>query len=236
MRPALKFVVLAGVTLASVQRLVGTSPVDAQERPIAAKSARGGLIAKSEGVQFEVFFYPTGVRVFPTNASGGEIDASKLVTTATFYHPNAPDRPWFSRRLQATAQSADLVVGLAAAPPSGARVAFAVEGLPSGKKAAFTVPLDFVAQAVTPPEAPAVATQPEPRYIYAPGYYGYGYYAYPGPESNPQPAATSPGYYGQASRYSGMGSMSDHTVGPGHRDWTTGRTSPLAKPWLKPMD
>lgn len=236
MRPALKFVVLAGVTLASVQRLVGTSPVDAQEQPIAAKSARGGLLAKAEGVQFEVFFYPTGVRVFPTDAAGGQIDASRLSATATFYHPNAPDRPWFSRPLRATPQSLDLVVGLAAAPPSGARVAFAVEGLTSGKKVAFTLPMEFVAEAVTPPNAPAASTQPEPRYIYAPGYYGYGYYAYPGPESNPQPATGTTGYYGQASRYSGMSSMRDHTVGPGHRDWTTGRTSPLAKPWLKPMD
>jgi hypothetical protein len=25
-------------------------------------------------------------------------------------------------------------------------------------------------------------------------------------------------------------------VGPYHRDWTTGRTSPIAKPWLRPMD
>ena len=70
-----------------------------------------------------------------------------------------------------------------------------------------------------------------PRYTYRPGYQGYGYYMYTNPGTYSAPSgihnyATSPGMFGPG----GM------TVGPGHRDWTTGRSSPIAKPWLRPMD
>ena len=70
----------------------------AQDESKPARSARGGLLAQSGQHQFEIFFYTTGLRVFPLNSVGRPIDASKLTGTATFYHPTSP-RPWFSRAL-----------------------------------------------------------------------------------------------------------------------------------------
>lgn len=242
MRPALKRIALAGVVaLASAWAPGRVGEADAQEGATPAKSARGGLLAKSERHQFEVIFYPTGVRVFTRTSSGAAVDSSKLAATATFFHPNSP-KPWFSRPLVATGESLELAIGLSNAPQSGAKVMFVVSGLEGseGSGSSFTVPLEFVPQATTQPAAPAAATAPSPRYIYAPGYYGYGYYAYPGPETLPQRAASAPTYYSAPPRYGSRSTMrfpaAGHSVGPNHRDWSTGRDSPLAKPWLQPRD
>lgn len=230
MRPSLRAIALAGLGLASTWGILRAGKVDAQEQAKVAKSARGGLLARVEHHQFEVFFFPTGVRVFAQDHSGATLDATKLGATATFYHPNSP-QPWFARPLRGTSESLDLAIGLGNAPRSGAKVTFQVSALPGGESVAtFTVPLDFVPQPASQPSAPPAATTPSPRYVYVPGYHGYGYYAYPGPETMPQPAASSPRYYGSS------GSMSGHTVGPMHRDWATGRDLPLAKPWMKPRD
>lgn len=71
-----------------------------------------------------------------------------------------------------------------------------------------------------------------PRYVYAPGYYGttYYYYVVPAPAVAAPPA--QPLYHATPRQASG-----EHYVGPMHpRDWSSGRYSPLAKPWLRPMD
>jgi hypothetical protein len=187
-----------------------------------------------------VLFYPTGVRVFAQERAGAAIDSAKLGGSATFYHPNS-SKPWFARPLRAANESLDLAVGLGHAPPSGARVAFEITGLPdpAAPEARFSVPLEFAPRATarsTTAPPPVSGAAPGPRYVYAPGYYGYGYYAYPGPETVPEPAVGSPTYYGVPSRSSGRGPMSGHTVGPMHRDWATGRDLPLAKPWMNPRD
>jgi hypothetical protein len=245
--------------------LIGSA--EAQEKSKPARSARGGLLAKAQHSQFEVFFYTAGLRVFPQDAAGEPLDASKLTGTATFYHPNSP-KPWFSRPLRGLtatsgqAASLDLVIGLGKVPPTGVKVTFEIVGLPDPveRTATFTVPFEFVK---SPPEAPAVHLMPpqgevvlSPPYIYAPGYYGFGYYRYPGPETAPPsrsslavplsgygrvPSASpsSPLPYlsgGHAVSILPSPNGSDPTVGPGHRDWTTGRDLPLAKPWLRPMD
>jgi hypothetical protein len=240
MRPSLKVVALAGLGLASVWGVVRSGGALAQEQAKVERSTRGGLLAKTEHHQFEVFFYPSGVRVFPRDHSGAAIDATKLDAAATFYHPNSP-KPWFERPLRGMGESLDLAIGLANAPRTGARVTFRVIGLPGGDEsmASFTVPLEFVPEPTSQPAAPAAATAPSPRYVYAPGYYGYGYYAYPGPQTTPSPAASAPTHYSAPRSY---GSPRTHfrgdgdSVGPGHRDWSTGRDVPLAKPWLRPMD
>ena len=213
-------------------------PSGAGEEPPPVKTARGGLLAKAGHQQFEVYFYPTGVRVFPQDHAGAAADASQLAGNATFYHPNSP-KPWFSRPLRGTPQSLDLAIGLTNAPQSGVKVAFEITGL-SGTaepKANFTVPLEFVPQpvaqpTVTLPTAPRGGVPIVPRYTYGPGYQGYGYYPYssPAPESHPSARqsymSSIPGMYGPG----GM------TVGPGHRDWSTGRDNGLAKPWMQARD
>jgi hypothetical protein len=207
----------------------------AQEEAKPVKTERGGLLAQTDRHQFEVFFYPTGVRVFPSSRTGTPVDTAALSGTASFYHPNSPNL-WFSQPLRpvegAGGQpgSLDLAVGLAHAPATGARVAFHLSGLPDSAEstATFTVPLGFVtAQTVAPHGgAPAV-----PRYTYGPGYYGYGYYERTSPARHSRPSGvhnpvTTPGMF----------SGGEMIVGPYHRDWTTGRSSPIAKPWLRPMD
>ncbi len=129
MHPTSRNVLLASVTvLAATWGLVRISSVGAQEELKAARSARGGLLAKTARHQFEVFFYPTGVRVLVETASGQPVDASRASGTATFYHPNSP-QPWFSRPLNSTAQAGlEFAIGLGNAPATGGKVTIELSG------------------------------------------------------------------------------------------------------------
>jgi hypothetical protein len=211
--------------------LVGQSGAQGQTETV--KSARGGVLAKTGRHQFEVFFYPTGVRVFVQGNTGTAIDASRLNGTATFYHPNSTT-PWFSRQLRGQTASIDLPIGLSNAPQTGAKVTFEVAGLTdaSESKATFTTPLEFVTAPTNQPTAPQGGVPTLPRYVYRPGPQGYGYYEHTSPGTYSTPSG-SVSYMSSIPGMYGPGGMS---VGPGHRDWTTGRSSPLAKPWLSPMD
>ncbi len=240
MRPTLKMMPLASfLLLGGILSSGQFGAVGAQEETKATKSARGGTLAKTSRNQFEVFYYPTGLRVYPLDSAGSPIDAAKLSGTATFYHPNSP-KPWFSRPLHGDATSAaapaslDLVIGMRTVPAMGAKVVFEIAGLPNAAEptATFTVPVEFVKTriAATSPSAPPGTIAPSPRYVYGPGYYGYGYYQYPGPETAPAPRS-SPAVYGYRNRSGSSG---------GTHDWTTGQTLPsgglIGKPWLRPMD
>ena len=229
MRPAFKLVAVLSVAIGVAWHEARLGRVEAQESAVAMKSVRGGLLAKTAHHQFEVFFYPTGVRVFAQDHSGVPLDATKLAATATFYHPNSP-QPCISRPLTGTAPSLDLAVGLGNAPATGAKVAFEVTGFAdsSESKVKFTVPLEFVPQ----PAAPTGGVATVPRYVYAPGYYGYGYYPYSSPAVSSPPASAYHTYTSPSGHYRGDGD----SVGPGHRDWSTGRENPLAKPWMRPID
>src|SRR5271157_5227818 len=136
MRPTVKV-----VTLTSVFAIAGSWGFDrigvvvAQEEFPPAKSARGDILAKTAQHQFEVFFYPTGVRVLPQPAAGGPVNVSCTAGTATFHHPNSLE-PWFSRPLRGTPtspgqapESLDLAINLSNAPTTGARVTFVLSGL-----------------------------------------------------------------------------------------------------------
>ena len=245
MRPLSKVVGLAGVFVLSSAWVSGQiGVVGVQAEPKTTKSARGGLLAKSERNRFEVFFYPTGLRVFPLDFAGTPVDVSKLTGTATFYHPNSP-KPWFSRPLQSATvgegqgqASLDLVIGLSAVPSKGAKVTFEIAGLPdSGASSVVaTVPFEFAAApASTNPTPPPDEAATCPRYVYGPGYYGFGYYWYPGPQDAPA-AASAPSVYSYGPPY---GRSSRGGSGATH-DWSTGRDLPsgglISKPWLRPMD
>ena len=224
---------LASLLIASLQAASA-----AGEEPQPIKSARGGFLVKSERQQYEVFFYRTGVRVFPQDNAGAALDASQLAGNTTFFHPNSP-KPWFSRPLRGTAQSLDLAIGLTNAPQAGVKVAFEITSLSGSaeSRAIFIVPLEFVPQpAVQPsiaqPTAPQGGVPFVPRYTYGPGYQGYGYYPYTSPATEVQTSARQ-SYMSSIPGMYGPGGMS---VGPGHRDWSTGRDSPLAKPWMRASD
>lgn len=203
-----------------------------------AKSGRGGLLAKTERHRFEVFFYPTGIRVFPQDSAGKSLDATNMSAIAIFYHPSSPN-PWFDRSLRAGPVSAgearaslDEVVDLGAVPASGAKVVFEVTGLgdPADPSTSFTVPVEFVTSQTA---APAATGSASPRYVYAAGSEGVGYYANPGPQSAPparQAARSAPPP--RSSRTSTSSGSRPATVGAGARDYSTGRRSRLSKPWL----
>ena len=158
----------------------------------------GGKVAMTREYHFEVVFAKDGLRVFPRTHEDNPIDASRLTGTATFYHPNSPNKPWFERPLRGTGESLDLAIGLANAPRTGAKVTFRVVGLPGGDEsvATFTEPLEFVAQPDAHPTVPG-AVAPGPRYIYRPGYYGLGNYpTVPGAVAPGPRYIYRPGYYG----------------------------------------
>ncbi|MFO0890941.1 MAG: hypothetical protein U0790_17580 [Isosphaeraceae bacterium] len=241
----LRLVTFAGLFLTGLVGPDRAGFAGAQQPKTPEHSARGGILATAEGLRFEVLFFPTGARVFPLDNSQGPVDTSRLAGTATFYHPNAPERPWFSRPLHPepvvagqTATSLDLIIGLTDAPRTGAAVVFEISGLPGRAHSTvmFKVPLEFVASSTPATTAPEGSVSAQPRYIYGPGAYGYGYYAVPGPETQPQPAVSTPTYAGTPTYSSPADPMSGHTVGWMHRDWATGRSSPLARPWMRPRD
>jgi len=234
---------MAGMVLVGVLGLDLGGTLKAQEPTGPALSRRGGTIASAEGHRFEVFFYPTGVRLFLLDAAGNPVDASRLTGHATFFHPNAPDKPWFSRPLQPDMTTpehlpASLVVsvGLESAPRNGVVVDFEVIGLESktSSTAEFKVPLRFLSASATRPATRPVArlVEPVPAETRVAGAQP-GYVA--APATVPQPAyvpyAYAPGSY--------VGAVAGGTYSGGnfiesHRDWTTGRINyPLAKPWLQ---
>ncbi len=80
---------------------------------------------------------------------------------------------------------------------------------------------------VEPVDPSALQAQPRaatPRYYYGSGYQGFGYYPAPVQQVAPAPVA--------APR---QAPSVRSTVGPGVRNWSTGRSSPLHRPWMKPM-
>ena len=83
------------------------------------------------------------------------------------------------------------------------------------------------ASLVEPLDPSALQVQPRvvvPSYYYGSGYQGYDYYPAAVQQVAPAPAA--------APRPAASGRTS---VGPGVRNWSTGRSSPLHRPWMKPM-
>ena len=172
--------------------------------------------------QFEVFFYPSGLRVFPMDAAGTPIEAAGLRGTATFYHPNSQE-PWFSRPIEGGSAAArqgqsslDLAIELTGVPPAGTRVAFAIAGLPDTPS--FTLPFELAGAASANAAAPEPAAAP--RFVFGPGANGFGYYQ--------APVSAAP-----AARPVSGGRPATRT-----RDWSTGQNLPtgglLSKPWLKP--
>ncbi len=184
MRPAWAFIALAGAWAAA----------DARGQSETARSARGGLLARTDHYRVEVFFYRTGVRVFPADRAGVPLDVSRLAGTATFYHPNAPE-PWFSRPLRAIASGAslDLAIGLADVRVAGVTVTIALAGLPEPAEPAvsLTVPMEFV----TEPAAGGIGTTTRPSR----------------PRDGPPPRSLSPPGLG----YGGLGYRPSTGLGPG---------------------
>ena len=216
------------------------SVVAAEDTPGVVRSARGGDLVTTPRHQFEVFFYRTGLRVFPRGITGAPVNVANLSGTVTFTIPGAPEPFVYPLKDRAASpgresESLDLVVELSKVPATGTKVAFEVTGLadPVEGRASFTVPFVPVASAAsTAPSAVqgGAPAAPSPRYTYAPGYYGYGYYR---ESENASPNTGTPvgNSYGAPSRQYSSGGSPRSKV-----DWSTGRENPLAKPWMRPLD
>ncbi|MGO9597856.1 MAG: hypothetical protein ACLP7Q_07655 [Isosphaeraceae bacterium] len=83
------------------------------------RTSRGGMLARASQHEFEVFFYPTGIRLFIHDEAGRPAVTNQLGATVTFYHPNSP-APWFTRSLHGGDGSLDLNMNLSSLCPSPA--------------------------------------------------------------------------------------------------------------------
>jgi hypothetical protein len=147
----------AGLAMAILAAL-GTRGVYAQhEHHHAAAAApaaapHGGTLAAVDGQSFEVVFTRDGVTLYPLTAELKSADASGLSGKVTFYHPNAPQIPWFDKPIVPVASTSGqkpdalgLKVSLATAPATGAKAIFDVQGL--SKPVHLAVPVTFTAAA-----------------------------------------------------------------------------------------
>jgi hypothetical protein len=214
------------------------------------RTAQGGFVTKSGHYQFDVYFYRTGVRVFPQRPEGTPLAVSGLVGTATFYHPNSPE-VWFSRPLRSapSASSLDLAIGLGDVPAAGVNVTVVIDGLPepSEPMATFTLPLEFVTAsslggvvASTKPARPRGGVPPQFPMANGLSYKGLS------DSLITRHGTTSPPMSPSSVSLSGYGRVpsSPSPGGPlpfvsGHAVFvmpSAGRDVPLARPWLRPMD
>jgi hypothetical protein len=232
MRRASKPIAIAGVVTLAMSLV---SVVVAQDGPLAVRSARGGELVTTPRHQFEVFFYRTGLRVFPRGAAGAPVDVTNVAGTVTFTIPGAPQPFVYQLKGGRQPESLDLVVDLSKVPATGSTVAFDITGLadPAEGRVSFTVPFTLVPSANLPQPSPAqgsAPTSPSPRYTYGPGYYGYGYYQ-EYENVGPNTGYSSRNDYGAPTRRAAPAARSQIPV-----DWSTGRQNPLAKPWMRPQD
>ena len=97
MRSSTENIVILGGLLTSLFGLDRARLAGAEQETKVSHSRRGGILVAAEGYRFEVFFYPTGVRVFPLDAAGNAVDTSRLTASATVYLLRCPARALASR-------------------------------------------------------------------------------------------------------------------------------------------
>jgi hypothetical protein len=152
------------IAVATILVLALDVPGRAEERTAVALSPRGGCLAKTARHQFEVFFYPTGLRLCAQGMEETPVVVSKLSGTVTITIPGAPNP--FVYTLKGTTptegkepSSLDLSLDLSRVPASGAKVTFQLDGLgdPAEPGATFIVPFTPVQRAPSPTPAPVSA-------------------------------------------------------------------------------
>jgi hypothetical protein len=170
MRSVLKTILILGGLLTSLFGLDRARLAGAEQETKVSHSRRGGILVAAEGHRFEVFFYPTGVRVFPLDAAGNAVDTSGLTASATVSYPGAPPERSLPRPLHpvpadtgAAPSSLVASIDLADAPEKTTTVVLDIIGLSgtTASTAAFKIPLEFVAKAAatsTPTNTPPPPT------------------------------------------------------------------------------
>jgi hypothetical protein len=206
------------------------------------KTERGGWQVTTPRHRFEVFFYKTGLRIFPSSDSGAPVTISKLTGSAAFVLPGAPTplvyplkggQPIRGRE----PESLDLAADLSWMPVGETKVQLTIEGLaePSEPRVSFSVPFELVRRRIAGRGSEAAAypssatpSPSAPLYVYQAGYYGYGYY----PSASP---AYGYGYYPAASPATPVATAPaaiQYSVAPARevpldRSWSSPRTDDL---------
>jgi hypothetical protein len=204
----------------------GPDAARADEAHGTIKSEREGVLETTPRHQLEVFFYKTGLRIFPRSTSGAPVKVSGLTGSAAFTLPGAPNPLVYplkgSTPLQGREpESLDLAVDLSWVPVGKTNVQITVEGLadPAEGRVSFSVPFEPVkpravrsASDTAAYASPVTPSPSAPRYVYQAGYYGYRYY----------PAASS-----AASVAAAPAAIQYPYVAPA-------REVPLERPWARP--
>ena len=201
---------LAGL-LAPANR--GRDGARAAEEQGPVKSERGGFIETTPRHRFEVFFYKTGLRIFPRSSSGDPVTISGLTGSAACSLPGAPQPLVYPLKggtpiRGQEPESLDLATDLSWVPVGETKAQITIEGLadPAERRVSFSVPFEpvkpgaavRVSESVARP-SPASPSPSAPSYTYQSGYYGYGYYPTASPAS-PVAAAPAPAQYSAFAR------------------------------------
>jgi hypothetical protein len=119
--------------------------------PLVQPTAQGGSLVKTARHQFEVYFYATGLRVFPRTGAGTAVVVSKLSGTVSLALAGVAKPYVYTLQGAAPsggreAESIDLGVDLSRVPAAGTTATFKIDGLadPAETGAAFTVPFRLV--------------------------------------------------------------------------------------------
>lgn len=148
----------------------------------ATKPDRGGWLVTTPHHHFEVFFYKSGLRIFPTSTWANPVPVSQLAGNVSFLLPDAKTPLVYELKGGAAVRgrepaSIDLATDLTWVPVGKVKVDFTISGLsdPQEDRVTFSVPFVLVPPRRVAQSEPAV-TPSAPRYIYRSGYYGVGYY------------------------------------------------------------
>ena len=247
---------ILGGLLTSLVGLDRARLAGAEEETKVSHSKRGGILVAAEGHRFEVFFYPTGVRVFPLDTAGNAVDTSRLTASVTVSYPDAPREPSL---LTSAPSRADryryraIVLGREHRPRGCSRedhdrrlrdhrsfrydrVHRDVQGSAGIRRQGSRHQHDTnisseprkIARLGYEGNRPDVVSEPRtlPQPADRPDVVSE-------PRTLPQPAEATPAYVGTRMDSGSNTSKNATTAGLMRRDWTTGRDNlPLAKPWL----
>ncbi len=241
MRPVSRSILAVSGLSAVVLALGSGSIAAAEQETKISHSKRGGILVSAEGYQFEVFFYPTGVRLYELVTPGRTVGTSKLTDSVSFQYPGVPSERSTWEQLQpdpaesgSSTSSLMLSTRLADAPEKTTVASFEITGLsgPGASTAAFRIPLEFVTSSSTADAR--ISSEPNRVAGFAAAVARADSY-----ETTILPLRSE-----AASVYSQPSTTPDTSLARNNsttrvsrfRDWTTARVNhlPIAKPWLSP--
>src|SRR5512135_3516614 len=92
-RPIVPWMLVGALALMGLVGLLNhdRNEAHAADEEVVVRSERGGQLVTIPRYRFEVFFYKTGLRIFPRGNAGAPVAVSKLTGSAAFALPGAPN-------------------------------------------------------------------------------------------------------------------------------------------------